>query len=158
MVTVKQAAAEFLAHQRIAVTGVSRKAEGHGSNAVYKRLRDRGYQVFAVNPNADEVEGDRSYHSLRDIPGGAEAVVIATRPASAEATMRDCADLGIEHVWMHRAFGEGSVSDQATIYGREHGITVIDGGCPLMFEPTADVGHKVMRVLLRGTRKVPRTV
>lgn len=56
------AASAFLAHERIAVTGVSRKAQGHGSNAVYKRLRDRGYEVFAVNPNADEVEGDRCYH------------------------------------------------------------------------------------------------
>ncbi len=158
MATVKEAAAAFLAKDRIAVTGVSRHAAGHGSNAVYKRLRDRGYQVFAVNPNADEVEGDRSYPGLRDIPGGVEAVVIATRAASAESTMRDCAVLGIEHVWMHRAFGEGSVCDDATVYGREHGITVIDGGCPLMFEPTADVAHKVMRVLLTGTRKVPRTV
>jgi len=42
------------------------------------------------------------------------------------------------------------------VYGRGHGITVIDGGCPLMFHPVSDAGHKVMRVLLR--RKVPRTV
>ena len=42
----------------------------HGSNVVYKRLRDRGYEVFAVNPNAEEVEGDRAYHDLRAIPGG----------------------------------------------------------------------------------------
>ena len=39
-------------------------AGSHGSNVVYKRLRERGYQVFAVNPNADEVEGDRAYHDL----------------------------------------------------------------------------------------------
>jgi hypothetical protein len=35
---------------------------------------------------------------------------------------------------MHRAFGEGSVCDAATVYGREHDITVIDDGCPLMFD------------------------
>src|SRR5262245_46389716 len=100
MVTVKEAAAEFLSLKRIAVTGVSRQAKGHGSNTVYKRLRDKGYEVFAVNPNADEVEGDRSYHDLRDIPDGVDAVVIATRPGAAEETMRTCADLGIKHVWM----------------------------------------------------------
>jgi uncharacterized protein len=50
------------AHGRIAVTGVSRNPQGHGSNAVYQRLRARGYEVFAINPNADEVEGDRCYH------------------------------------------------------------------------------------------------
>jgi uncharacterized protein len=64
MQKMKQAAAEFLAGKRVAVTGVSRNRGAHGSNAVYQRLRERGYQVFAVNPNADEVEGDRCYHDL----------------------------------------------------------------------------------------------
>jgi uncharacterized protein len=158
MVSVKEAATAFLANKRIAVTGVSRAPQSHGSNVVYKRLRDRGYDVFAVNPNADEVEGDRCYHSLAEIDGGVQAVVIATRPSTAEETMRECAELGIKQVWMHRAFGEGSVCDAATVYGREHGMTVIDGGCPLMFEPTADFGHKVMRFIFTRNGHVPKTV
>ena len=158
MSSIKDAAGEFLANRRIAVTGVSRKPENHGSNVVYKRLRERGYEVFAANPNADEVEGDRAYHDLRSIPGGVDAVVIATRLETAEETIRECADLGIKHVWMHRSFGTGSVSDTATQYGRERGITVIDGGCPCMFDPTADVGHKAMRLVFTLNRHVPRQV
>src|SRR5215510_10831375 len=130
MATMKEAATEFLSHRRVAVTGVSRKPKNHGSNTVYKRLRERGFDVFAVNPNADEVEGDRSYHDLRSIPGGVDAVVIGTRPEIAEETMRECAELGIKNVWMHRAFGQGSVSTKAAAYGRAQGISVIDGGCP----------------------------
>lgn len=156
MPTMKEAATEFLANKRIAVTGVSRTPREHGSNTVYKRLRDRGYEVFPVNPNADEVEGDACYHDLKSIPGGVDAVVIATAPDRAEDTMRECAELGITRVWMHRGPGAGSVSPTATAYGREHGITVIDGGCPLMFEPTADFGHKVMRVVFAG--HVPKRV
>lgn len=158
MATIKEAASVFLASKRIAVTGVSREPKGHGSNIVYQRLRERGYEVFAVNPNAEEVEGDPCYHDLASIPGGVDAVVIGTRPETAEATMRECADLGIKHVWMHRAFGGGSVSDAATAYGRQQGITVIDGGCPLMFGPTADGGHKVMRFMFTMTGKVPKQV
>jgi uncharacterized protein len=156
MQPIKEAASEFLSKKRVAVTGVSRTPKTHGSNNIYRRLRDRGYDVFAVNPNAAEVDGDPSYHDLRSIPGGVDAVVIATRPEIAETTMRECAELGIKHVWMHWGAGATSVSKSATDYGREHGITVIDGGCPLMFAPTADVGHKVLRVALGG--RVPKAV
>ena len=158
MPSIDEAAAAFLAHQRVAVTGVSRAPKGEASNGIYRRLRDRGYEVFAVNPHAEELEGDRAYHSLRDIPGGVDAVVIATPPAAAEDTVRECADLGIQHVWMHRSFGEGSVCAEATVYGREHGMTVIDGGCPLMFGPTADFAHKLMRLWFTRTGKVPKAV
>jgi predicted CoA-binding protein len=158
MTTLKQAAAEFLANKRVAVTGVSRSSRDHGGNVVYQRLRQRGYQVFAVNPNADQVEGDRCYRDLKSIPGGVAAVVVATRPEATDATLRECADLGITQVWMHRAFGAGSGSKAAVAWGREHGIRVIDGGCPLMFDPAADMGHKCMRWLLALAGAVPRQV
>lgn len=158
MQKIKDAAEAFLANKRIAVTGVSRNPQGHGSNAVYKRLRDRGYDVFAVNPNADEVEGDVCYHDLKSIPNGVEAVVIGTRPELAEGTVRECSELGITHVWMHRGPGPGSVSPQAAVYGREQGMTVIDGGCPLMFGPTSDFAHTCMRGIFKLTGGVPRQV
>jgi predicted CoA-binding protein len=156
MQTIKDAASDFLSKKRVAVTGVSRTPKTHGSNSVYRRLKERGYEVFAVNPNATEVEGDRCFGSLSSIPGGVDAVVIGTRPERAEGTVRECAELGIKHVWMHHGAGGSSVSQAATDYGRGHGITVIDGGCPLMFAPTADLGHKVMRVALSG--RVPKQV
>jgi hypothetical protein len=153
---IKEATSAFLANKRIAVTGVSRTPKTHGSNNVYRRLKDRGYEVFAVNPNTATVEGDTSYPDLKSIPGGVEGVVIGTRPEIAEDTVRECAELGIKHVWMHRGPGAGSVSPAATAYGRAHGITVIDGGCPCMFGPTADFGHKVMRLFMSS--HVPKQV
>jgi predicted CoA-binding protein len=98
------------------------------------------------------------YHDLKSIPGGVDAVVIATAPDKAEGTMRECAELGITQVWMHRSYGGGSVCDEATVYGRDHGITVIDGGCPLMFDPLSDVGHKFMRFVFTRTGNVPKAV
>ena len=156
MPSVKEAAAAFLANKRMAVTGVSRTPKDHGSNTVYQRLRERGYEVFAVNPNAHQVEGDRCYQDLqvhpRRGPGGGDR-----HPARARRGHHgECAELGIKHVWMHRGPGAGSVSAAATDYGRQHGITVIDGGCPLMFGPTADFGHKVMRLVFAG--HVPKQV
>jgi predicted CoA-binding protein len=158
MQKIKDAASDFLAGRRIAVTGVSRDPSTHGANVVYRRLRERGYEVFAVNPNTPEAEGDPTYPNLAAIPGGVDGVVIATAPERAEATMHECADLGIQHVWMHRGPGPGSVSPEAAEYGRANGIAVIDGGCPCMFGPTADPGHKVMRGVLKLAGTVPRRV
>jgi predicted CoA-binding protein len=84
--------------------------------------------------------------------------VIGTKLEIAEEAMRECAELGIKHVWMHRGPGNGSVSEAAAEYGRQRGIAVIDGGCPCMFGPTADLGHKAMRLVLSLTGNVPRQV
>jgi hypothetical protein len=158
MIPMKQAATQFLSNRRIAVTGVSRNPKGHGSNVVYQRLRARGYDVVAINPNAEKVENDLCYPDLKSVPGGVEAVVIGTKPEHAMDTVRECTDLGIRQVWMHQGPGPGSVSVMAAEYGRDHGITVIDGGCPCMFNPTADLGHKMMRAVFTVTGKVPRQV
>jgi hypothetical protein len=156
--TLRDAAEAFLACKRIAVTGVSREPKTHGANVVYRRLRERGYVVFAINPNAEQVEGDKAYRDLRSVPGGVDAVVIATRPAHAIETMGECAALGIRDVWMHKGIAGSSVSAEATAWGRARGMRVIDGGCPLMFGPAADVGHRAMRGLMTLTGKLPHAV
>lgn len=114
--------------------------------------------MFAVNPNAESAEGDPTYPNLAAIPGGVDAVVIATAADRAPATMREIVDLGIKYAWMHRAFGPGSVSEEATRIGREAGVMVIDGGCPLMFGRASDGGHRMMCRMMKLTGKVPRTV
>jgi len=156
--TVKDAAEEFLAQRRIAVTGVSRSPKDHGANVVYKRLRDRDYEVFAINPNAVTVEGDRAFPDLASVPGKVDGVVIGTAPERALATVRECIDLGISRMWFHRGPGRGSVEPGAAQVARDAGMIVIDGGCPCMFGPTADVGHRIMVPMLKLTGNVPRRV
>lgn len=153
-----EAAQDFLSCQRIAVTGVSRDPEGHGGNTVFDRLVERGYEVFPINPNAETVADRPAFPNLTSVPGGVEAVVIATRPEHAVATVKEAVELGIKWVWMHQALDAGSVSPDAVSYGREHGLTVIDGGCPLMFGKAADGGHKVMCAMLKLAGKLPKTV
>lgn len=158
MTDIRTAATDFLAARRIAVTGVSRTPGSHGGNVVYRRLRETGYEVFAVNPNAETVEGDQAYPDLASIPGGVEAVVVATRPEHAAATVREAADLGVGRVWMHRSVDAGSVDAAAVAEGRARGLTVIDGGCPLMFGAPSDRAHRVMCRLMTLTGRVPRRV
>ena len=157
MPALKEAVDDFLGQKRIAVVGVSRSS-GQAANLIYRTLRKANYEVFAVNPNAAEVEGDAAYPDLKSIPGGVSAVLIATTPAAAESIARDCAEQAISRVWMHRSFGEGSVSDKALDFCRANGITAIAGGCPLMFIPGADFGHRCMRWVLGLTGRLPKQV
>ena len=149
----------FLAQKRIAVVGVSRTT-GTG-NGIYDRFRSRGYEVFAVNPNAAEIDGEPCYPNLKTIPGGVDAVMIVTRPEVTEKVVEECAELGVSHVWMHynSLFGESnsSVSETAVAFCQNHDIEVIPGGCPLMFGQTADFGHKCMRWILGVTGGLPKT-
>jgi predicted CoA-binding protein len=152
---LQRAALDFLGQKRIAVAGVSRKPD-QAANLIYRKLRDTGHEVFAVNPKAQRVEGDPCYPTLAEIPGGVDALVIATRPDAAPGLVRDCIQLGIGRVWMHRAFGRGSVSEEAQAIAREAGIRVIAGGCPMMFCAPVDVGHRCIRWFLGVAGKLPR--
>jgi hypothetical protein len=151
---LEEAAAEFLAHGRIAVAGVSR-AHPNAANIIYKRLRTAGYHVFACNPNAEQVEGDVCYHSIKDIGEPLDGVVIATHPDAALAVARECVQCGVTRVWLHRAFGSGSMSSEAVAFCEANGMAVIDGGCPMMFIQPVDVGHRCIRWVLGLTGKLP---
>lgn len=155
MSTMKETVNNFLAQERIAVVGVSRSGDA-AANAIYKKLRETGYQVFPVNPNAQEIEGDTCYANVGSIPDGVDGVVIATQPQVTDQIVRECAAAGISKVWMHRSFGEGSVSPEAVDYCRTHNITVIPGGCPMMFCEPVDMGHKCIRWILNLTGGLPK--
>lgn len=145
---------EFLSLKRIAVAGVSR-SKTEAANAVYKKLRKAGYEVIAVNPNAEEVEGDACYPDIGSIPGGVEGVVIATHPDVALEIVEQCRQAGIGHVWMHRSFGIGSVSEAAVQRCKGYGISVIPGGCPMMHCEPVDFGHKCIRWFLKVSGGLP---
>lgn len=154
MANLPDEVSEFLTGRRLAVAGVSRQT-GQAANAVFRKLRAAGYEVFPVNPNAAEVEGTRCYPDLGAIPGGVDGLVIATHPRVAAELVRQCAQHGVGRVWLHRSFGEGSVSEEAVRVAAAAGIRCIVGGCPLMYCEPVDFAHRCMRWWLRRSRRVP---
>lgn len=157
MPTLEETVGDFLAQKRIAVAGVSRSGR-EAANLIYRKLRSRGYLVFAINPNSEEVEGDICYPDLKSIPGGVDGIVIATHPKVTDQIVRECAELGISRMWIHRSFGNGSVSEAAVDFCRENNLTVIPGGCPMMYCEPVDIGHKCMRWVLNLTGGLPKQV
>lgn len=153
MTTYREAVDDFLSQRRIAVAGVSRDGD-LPANLIFRKLRDAGYEVYAVNPSAEQVEGGPCYPDLASVPVPLEGVVAATPPEATEDVTRQCAELGIPRLWMHRSLGQGSVSDKAVEEGLDDGLTVIAGGCPMMFvEP--DPIHRCMAWVLKMAGRLP---
>jgi predicted CoA-binding protein len=147
---------DFLAQKRIAVAGVSHTDASQAANMIYRKLRGAGYQVFALNPSAQEVEGDTCYPDLKAVPEKVDGIVISTPPEAADKIVQQCAEVGVSRVWLHRSFGTGSLSPTAVKFCEEKGISVIAGGCPMMFCEPVDFGHKCMRWMLRLTGGLPK--
>jgi hypothetical protein len=146
--------AEFLRGKRIAVAGVSRDS-AQPANAIYRKLRDAGYEAIPVNPKASEVEGVPCHPSLASIPGTIDGVVVATHPEVSVDLVRQCSERGVRRIWLHRSFGDGSVSEAAVRECEARGISCIVGGCPLMYCAPVDFGHRCMRWWLRRKGRVP---
>lgn len=155
MTKVPESIAAFLRGRRMAVAGVSRQP-GQAANAIYRKLKQSGYEVFAINPKASEVDGERCYPDVGALPGPLDGVVIATAPGVSVEVVRQCAAHGVPRVWLHRSFGAGSVSAAAVSECAARGIGCIVGGCPLMFCEPVDLGHKCMKWWLQKQDRVPR--
>ncbi len=153
MATIDTMVKDFLAQKRVAVVGVSDRRET-GCNLSYRKFKQAGYAVSAINPRLETFEGDPCYPDLKSVPEKPEAVFILANPKVTEGIVQQCVDLGIKHVWMHCMLGTKpglaasmtSVSPEAVRLCHENGITVIPGSCPNQFlQP--DFGHSVMRMM-----------
>jgi uncharacterized protein len=146
---------DFLTQKKIAVVGISDRRET-GCNAAYRRFKEAGYSVSAVNPRLTTYEGAPCYPDLKSIPEKPEAVFILANPKVTEQIVQQCVDLGIRRVWMHcmmgtkpgLAAGMTSVSQDAVKMCRENNISVIPGACPNQYLKP-DFGHTMMRVIFR---------
>lgn len=158
MSTLDEAARAFFADNRIAVVGVSRKSGASPANAIYKRLRKGGYTVFAVNPNAETVEGDSCYPNLAALEGQVDAAIIATRPELAAELVEQCGTLGIKQAWVHGTFAAPRVPADTEEAARKRGVTLIAGSCPMLFLERVDPAHRCLRWFRRITKREAKVV
>jgi predicted CoA-binding protein len=153
---------DFLSQKKIAVVGVSDQRDT-GCNLNYRKFKENGYTVFAVNPRISSFDGDPCYPDLKSLPEKPDGVFILASPKVTEQIVQQCVDLGVKRVWMHcmmgtkpgLAQGMTSASQSAVDLCKANGITVIPGSCPNQFLKP-DFGHGMMRSMwkLFGFMKV----
>lgn len=153
--TTKRQIDDFLALKRLALVGVSRDPKEF-SFGVWQEFRKRGYDVVPVNPKTMEIDGQPCYAQVQDIQPPVQGALVMTPPRVTERVVADCADAGIQHVWLHRGGGVGAVSTRAVTYCAEHDIDVVAGQCPFMFLPGTPFFHGMHGFVRKVTGSYPK--
>ena len=116
---------EFLNKQNVfAVVGASRNPKKFGYQ-VYEDLRNANYKVYPINPNTDEILGDKCYPSLEALPEKPDIADFIVPPKITEQLVKICRKLGIKKIWMQ----PGSESEKAIDFCKKNGMSVIHGVC-----------------------------
>lgn len=110
----------------VAVVGISSKP-WRPSHEVASYLQEHGYRIVPVNPNEEEVLGERVYSSLLDIPNEihVDVVDVFRRAEHTPEVARDAVAIGARVLWLQ----EGIVSDEAARIAADGGLEVIMGVC-----------------------------
>jgi predicted CoA-binding protein len=145
---------DFLAQQRIAFVGVSRDPKQF-ANAVYRAFKSRGYQVYPVNPHAEQLEGDRCYPTVAALPAAVDGALVMLPPAQVAQVMRQCTEAGIRRIWLRGSADEADVAEEVR-HCRVQGISVVDGACPMMFAEPVGFGHACHRFVMQLTGSLPK--
>jgi uncharacterized protein len=110
-----------------------------------------GCSIRSTRPPAGEpLEGDASYARLADVPNPADGVLVMVPAEAAIGVVLEAIDRGVPRVWLHRGVGKCSVSPEAVEKCRAHGVAVVDGACPLMFEQPVRGVHHLHRLFSGG--------
>ena len=133
---------EFIWKKKIAIFGVSRHKNKFG-NYVYKELKKKNLKVYGLNPNMDEIFGDKCYPDLSSLPEKADAAFISVHSGKTDELTKEVVESGIRHIW----FQQGTGSDEALTYCRENGIEPISGECILMYAEPVESFHAFHRWL-----------
>lgn len=143
---------KFLSDKNMAIVGVSPRKENWGK-ALMVELEKSEYKILPVNPKYEEIEGEKCYPSVADLPKEIENAIIAVKPEIAESIIDQFEGSSIKRVWFQRGMGKGSYSEEAAGKLRENGIEVIYGFCPMMF--AGNGFHKFHFWLRKNLGKTP---
>ena len=126
MISDREIADVLRSARTIAVVGLSSNP-ARASFGVSRFLQRQGFRIIPVNPNEQEVLGERAYPSLRDVPGQIDIVNIFRRPARVPEVVDDAVQKGIPLIWMQ----EGVINYDAAQKAEAAGISVVMDRCIL---------------------------
>lgn len=111
---------EMLEKKVWAVVGASENKGKYGYK-IYNRLKSLGYKVYPVNPNYEEINGDKCYVNLMSLPETPDVVNMVVSPKHGMKTVEEAAELGVKYLWLQ----PGTVNDELLNLAKEKGVETI---------------------------------
>lgn len=121
MIKIKE---EMLNKKVWVVSGVTAKKDKFGYK-IWKILKEHDYETYGVNPNYDEIEGDKVYHSVKELPIKADVLDMVVAPKIGINTLDEAKEAGIEYIW----FQPGTYNDEVLTKAKELGFKILYDDC-----------------------------
>ena len=128
---------EFLSLRDIALIGVSNKKE-HFSQVILKTLKSKGKNLYLVNPKYDEINGEKCYRTLNDLPKNVNAAIILTSKKNTDEIINQIIDKNFEYIWIQ----QGSETENAISIAKKSNVKLISKRCILMYAEPVEGFHK----------------
>ena len=141
----------FIEPKKFAFIGISRDPKKF-SRMAWKELSEKGFEMYPVNPNMDELEGKPCYKSFSDLPAGITHAIIMTPKQQTAAVLQEAITHGINNVWIQ----QGAETDEAIALARQHNINFVQKACIMMFAQPMKNFHKFHRFFERLTGRYPK--
>jgi predicted CoA-binding protein len=141
---MKKAVQDFVNGKRVAVVGVSRNGKKFG-NLVYQELKGRGYEVFAVNAAAQQIDGEPCYPNITALKDKVDGVVVCVPSVQAGSILKEAAEIGLKNVWLQ----QGAETSDLVKLGQDLGLNMVSGKCILMYAQPVRSFHAWHRAFAR---------
>lgn len=144
---------KFLEPRKFAIAGASRNLKKFGGS-IFKELKDNGFELYPINPNADEIQGVKCYKSVEDLPSDVDHLFIVTPKYETEIVARAAIKKGIQMIWIQ----QNSETPEAVKTIEEAGIPLIYKKCIMMFASPVKSVHRFHRFLTKTFGGYPKLI
>ncbi len=110
----------------VAVVGMSKNPE-KAAHYVPKYLAEKGYDVIPINPTADEILGNKCYHSLSEVPVPIDIVDVFRPSDQVQPVIEEAIKIKPRVIWLQ----EGIHNPEAESVAKKTGIDVVFNRCML---------------------------
>lgn len=141
----------FLSNRKIAVAGVSRNPKKFGF-LVFKQLREKGFEVFPINPGTDNIDGAPCFRSVSALPLNVHSLVIVTPKQQTREVVAEALSKGIDNIWIQQM----SDTPEAIELAGTRPVNLVTRECILMHSDPVTGIHKFHRTIKKLFRLYPR--